>query len=149
MSPPLIDVLFDISAEGIARISINRPEYHNAFRPRTVLELSRCLEHAQDDTNVGVIILCGEGGHAFCSGGDQAVRGEGGYDDGSESVPRLRVLDVQVQMRRCPKPVIAMVAGYAIGGQIRLRGATAAASRKTAAAPTTAAAQPAARPAAL
>ena len=116
MSPPLTDVLFDISAEGIARISINRPEYHNAFRPRTVLELSRCLEHAQDNTNIGVIILCGEGGHAFCSGGDQAVRGEGGYDDGSESVPRLRVLDLQIQMRRCPKPIIAMVAGYAVGG---------------------------------
>lgn len=117
MKPPLEDVTYRHAAdEGIARIAINRPGSHNAFRPRTVLDLSRAIEHAQDDTTIGVIILTGEGDHAFSSGGDQRVRGDGGYDDGSEAVPRLRVLDVQVQMRRCPKPVIAQVAGYAVGG---------------------------------
>ena len=98
MTPPLVDVKYTVAAEGIARISIDRPHLHNAFRPRTVFEMSRCLEHAQDDVSVGVIILTGEGPHAFCSGGDQRVRGNGGYDDGSEDVPRLRVLDLQVQM---------------------------------------------------
>lgn len=115
LDPELEDVTYR-HAEGIARIAINRPELHNAFRPKTVLGLSRAMNHAQDDTSIGVIILTGEGVHAFCSGGDQRVRGEGGYIDGSEETPRLRVLDLQIQMRRCPKPIIAMVAGYAIGG---------------------------------
>jgi len=115
--PDLQDVKYHTSAvDGIAKITINRPELHNAFRPRTVLEMSKALTRAQDDTRIGVIVLIGEGDNAFCSGEDQSVRGEGGYDDGSEDVPRLRVLDLQVQMRRCPKPVIAAVAGYAIGG---------------------------------
>uniref|UniRef100_A0A7S1UL01 1,4-dihydroxy-2-naphthoyl-CoA synthase n=1 Tax=Phaeomonas parva TaxID=124430 RepID=A0A7S1UL01_9STRA len=111
------DVTLKIAyADGVARIAINRPEVKNAFRPITVAELRRAVDIAQDDTRVGVIVLTGEGTDAFCSGGDQALRGEGGYDDGSEEVPRLRVLDLQVQMRRCPKPIIAAVAGYAVGG---------------------------------
>ncbi|CAM9410133.1 unnamed protein product [Choristocarpus tenellus] len=89
---------------------------HNAFRPITVNEMRKAMDLAQDDSGIGAIILAGEGPYAFCSGGDQAVRGEGGYDDGSEDVPRLRVLDLHIQMRRCPKPIIAMVAGYAVGG---------------------------------
>jgi len=116
-SPPFEDVKYHRSrSEGIAKITIDRPELHNAFRPRTVLELGRALAVAQDDTAIGAIILIGEGPNAFCSGGDQSVRGDGGYDDGTEDVPRLRVLDLQVQMRRCPKPILAAVAGYAIGG---------------------------------
>ncbi|KAG5192737.1 putative naphthoate synthase [Tribonema minus] len=111
------DITYKLSPEdGTARIAINRPEVHNAFRPITVNELRKAMDLAQDDPTVGAIILTGEGTYAFCSGGDQAVRGEGGYDDGSEPVPRLRVLDLHVQMRRCPKPIIAAVAGYAIGG---------------------------------
>ena len=102
--------------DRIVKLSINRPQVLNSFRPTTINELRDALAVAQDDTDVSTIILTGVGSRAFCSGGDQSVRGEGGYDDGSETVPRLRVLDLHVQMRRCPKPIIAMVAGYAVGG---------------------------------
>ena len=101
--------------EGIAKISINRPHVHNAFTPKTVQEMSEAMELARQDQEVGVIILTGEGGKAFCSGGDQSVRGHGGYV-GNDHVPRLNVLDFQKQIRSIPKPVIAMVAGWAIGG---------------------------------
>lgn len=101
--------------EGIAKISINRPHKRNAFTPLTVTEMSEAMELARQDERVGVIILTGEGGEAFCSGGDQSVRGHGGYV-GQDKVPRLNVLDLQMQIRRIPKPVVAMVAGYAIGG---------------------------------
>src|SRR5574343_426763 len=101
--------------DGIAKISINRPERHNAFTPLTVKEMSEAMELARQNPDVGVIILTGEGGKAFCSGGDQKVRGHGGYV-GDDGVPRLNVLDLQMQIRRIPKPVIAMVAGWAIGG---------------------------------
>ncbi|MBU7593968.1 1,4-dihydroxy-2-naphthoyl-CoA synthase [Metabacillus halosaccharovorans] len=100
---------------GIAKISINRPHVHNAFTPKTVMELIDAFAYARDDQNVGVIILTGEGGKAFCSGGDQKVRGHGGYV-GDDQIPRLNVLDLQRLIRVIPKPVIAMVAGYAIGG---------------------------------
>lgn len=102
-------------AEGIAKITINRPEVRNAFRPQTVDEMSHALHDARFDPEIGVIILTGEGEKAFCSGGDQKIRGEAGYVDGT-GVPRLNVLDFQRQMRTCPKPIIAMVAGYAVGG---------------------------------
>src|SRR5690348_12094258 len=108
------DILYD-TWDGIARITINRPEVRNAFRPTTVFELGKAFEAARDDPTVGVIILTGAGTAAFCSGGDQRVRGDDGYVD-PRGVGRLNILDVQVQIRRCPKPVIAMVAGYAIGG---------------------------------
>lgn len=101
--------------EGIAKISINRPEKHNAFTPLTVKEMSEAMELCRQDENIGAIILTGEGGKAFCSGGDQSVRGHGGYV-GEDQVPRLNVLDLQMQIRRIPKPVVAMVAGWAIGG---------------------------------
>jgi naphthoate synthase len=101
--------------EGIAKISINRPHKHNAFTPLTVREMSEAMELARQDERVGVVILTGEGGRAFCSGGDQSVRGDGGYI-GEDKVPRLNVLDLQKQIRSIPKPVIAMVAGWAIGG---------------------------------
>jgi naphthoate synthase len=104
-----------VKAEGIARISINRPEVRNAFRPRTVIELIDAFAHAREDPDTGVVILTGEGDLAFCSGGDQRVRGDRGYV-GSDGVPRLNVLDLQKMIRSLPKPVIAMVAGYAIGG---------------------------------
>ena len=100
---------------GIAKISINRPHKHNAFTPLTVQEMSEAMEMARQDTKIGVIILTGEGGNAFCSGGDQSVRGDGGYV-GEDQVPRLNVLDFQKQIRSIPKPVVAMVAGWAIGG---------------------------------
>ena len=103
------------TAEGIAKLTICRPEVRNAFRPTTLFELSRALEIARDDPEVGVVILTGEGSQAFCSGGDQRVRGSDGYVD-DKGVGRLNVLDLQVQIRRTPKPVVAMVAGYAIGG---------------------------------
>jgi naphthoate synthase len=108
------DIVYE-TAEGIAKITINRPEVRNAFRPATLFELSAAFTAARDDPSVGVIILTGAGGEAFCSGGDQKVRGDDGYLD-SGGVGRLNVLDLQVQIRRTPKPVIAMVAGYAIGG---------------------------------
>jgi naphthoate synthase len=103
------------TAEGIAKITINRPEVRNAFRPTTLFELSHAFNVARDDAEIGVIILTGEGDKAFCSGGDQRIRGDDGYKD-LKGVGRLNVLDLQVQIRRTPKPVIAMVAGYAIGG---------------------------------
>jgi len=99
----------------VARLLINRPEVHNAFTPRTVDELRRALAHARESASVGVIILGGAGGRAFCSGGDQRVRTHGGYAD-DDAVPRLNVLDLQREIRACPKPVVAMVAGWAIGG---------------------------------
>lgn len=102
-------------AEGIAKITINRPETRNAFRPLTVQEMIKALDNARDDHSIGVVILTGEGRDAFCSGGDQKVRGDAGYKD-ADGIHRLNVLDFQRQMRSCPKPVIAMVAGYAVGG---------------------------------
>lgn len=102
----------------VAKLCINRPEVHNAFTPQTVQELRHALNHARDDEKVGIIILTGAGGKAFCSGGDQRVRGHGGYVGGEngDTIPRLNVLDLQREIRSCPKPVIAMVAGWAIGG---------------------------------
>ena len=108
------DIAYE-SAEGIAKITIDRPEVRNAFRPKTLFELSDAFEAARDDPAIGVVILTGRGTEAFCSGGDQRVRGDDGYVD-EKGIGRLNVLDLQVQIRRLPKPVIAMVAGYAIGG---------------------------------
>jgi naphthoate synthase len=111
-------VYTDISygtADGVAKITICRPEVRNAFRPTTLFELSRAFEAARDDPGIGVIVLTGQGTEAFCSGGDQRVRGDDGYKD-EHGIGRLNVLDLQVQIRRLPKPVVAMVAGYAIGG---------------------------------
>lgn len=108
------DIKYD-KAEGIAKITINRPQVRNAFRPQTVHEMSHALNEARDDESIGVIILTGEGDKAFCSGGDQKIRGDAGYKD-SDGTNRLNVLDFQRQMRTCPKPIVAMVAGYAIGG---------------------------------
>ena len=102
-------------ANGIAKITINRPEVRNAFRPKTVFEIKEAFSLAREDLNIGVIILTGEGKDAFCSGGDQNTRGDAGYV-GEDGVPRLNILDVQRQIRTIPKPVIAMVAGYAVGG---------------------------------
>src|SRR5690606_39099030 len=101
--------------EGIAKITINRPEVRNAFRPLTVFEMSDAFHHAREDPTIGVVLLTGEGDKAFCSGGDQKVRGDGGYVD-DQGIPRLNILDAQRQIRLLPKPVIAVVAGYAIGG---------------------------------
>src|ERR671914_2552177 len=109
------DIRFE-TAEGIAKITINRPEVRNAFRPETIVEISDALERAREDTSVGVIVLTGEGPAAFCSGGDQRVRGDTGYMEEGAQVGRFHVTDLHVQMRRLPKPVVAMVAGYAIGG---------------------------------
>jgi naphthoate synthase len=109
------DIRYEL-AEGIAKITIARPEVRNAFRPETLIEISDALERAREDTYVGVIILTGEGPLAFCSGGDQRVRGDTGYVAGGAAVGRFHVTDLHVQMRRLPKPVVAMVAGYAIGG---------------------------------
>jgi len=100
---------------GIAKITINRPEVRNAFRPLTIEEMRHALNNARDDENIGVIILTGEGEFAFCSGGDQRIRGNAGYKD-DQGVHRLNVLDLQRDIRTCPKPIIAMVAGYAVGG---------------------------------
>src|ERR687891_2085356 len=108
------DIIYE-TAKGIAKITINRPEVRNAFRPKTLFELSDAFNVARDDPGIGVIIFTGQGPDAFCSGGDQRIRGDGGYVD-PQGVPRLNVLDLQKQIRRLPKPVIAMVAGYAIGG---------------------------------
>src|SRR3954453_13412388 len=101
--------------DGIPRITINRPEVRNAFRPETIFELQEAFAHVRDDPTTGVVLLTGEGPNAFCSGGDQRIRGDGGYIDPS-GVPRLNVLDLQRQIRTLPKPVSAVVAGYAIGG---------------------------------
>lgn len=111
------DILYerDAGGEGMARIVINRPEVRNAFRPETVNELSDAFARAREDMDIGVVLLTGAGDMAFCSGGDQRVRGHGGYV-GEDRVPRLNILDVQNQIRYLPKPVIAVVAGYAIGG---------------------------------
>lgn len=113
------DITYEV-ADGMARITINRPEVRNAFRPQTLFELSRAFEMARDNVTVGAIIFTGAGPDAFCSGGDQRIRGDDGYigDDhvASQGVGRLNVLDLQIQIRRLPKPVIAQVAGYAIGG---------------------------------
>jgi naphthoate synthase len=126
------DIRYEKSAEsagscsGIAKITIDRPEVRNAFRPRTIVEISQALEDAREDTQIGVIVLTGEGPDAFCSGGDQRVRGDSGYLDDEQiksppththsNVGRFHVTDLHVQIRRLPKPVVAMVAGYAIGG---------------------------------
>ncbi len=104
------------TAEGIAKITIDRPDVRNAFRPETLIEVSDALDRAREDTEIGVIVLTGEGPLAFCSGGDQRVRGDTGYVAGGASVGRFHVTDLHVQMRRCPKPIVAMVAGYAVGG---------------------------------
>ncbi len=109
------DIIYAKADEGIAKIVINRPEVRNAFRPETVREMQAAFADARDDPDIGVVILTGQGREAFCSGGDQRVRGKGGYV-GSDGVPRLNVLDLQRQIRTLPKPVVAMVAGYAIGG---------------------------------
>jgi naphthoate synthase len=113
------DIRYEI-AEGIAKITIDRPEVRNAFRPQTVIEISDALERAREDLDVGVIVLTGEGPLAFCSGGDQRIRGDSGYmhedDAAKRGVGRFHVTDLHVQMRRTPKPIVAMVAGYAVGG---------------------------------
>ena len=109
------DIRLERTEDGIAKITINRPEVRNAFRPETVKELLQAFEYCRDESSIGVIILTGQGDDAFCSGGDQKVRGHGGYI-GQDGVARLNVLDLQKQIRSLPKPVIAMVAGYAIGG---------------------------------
>jgi naphthoate synthase len=114
------DIRYELSGDGIAKITIDRPEVRNAFRPQTLFQLSEAFDRARDDPEVGVIVLTGEGPEAFCSGGDQRIRGDDGYigDDevAKQGIGRLNVLDLQVQIRRTPKPVVAMVAGYAIGG---------------------------------
>src|SRR5215217_534005 len=109
------DIRFE-TAEGIAKITIDRPEVRNAFRPETLIEISDALERAREDTDVGVIVLTGEGPLAFCSGGDQNVRGDSGYLPQGAAVGRFHVTDLHIQMRRLPKPIVAMVAGYAVGG---------------------------------
>lgn len=114
---PYQDIRYErVKGEAIAKITINRPEVRNAFRPETVAELIDAFDHARDDMTTGVILLTGEGDLAFCSGGDQRVRGHGGYVGETDRTPRLNILDVQKQIKYLPKPVIAVVAGYAIGG---------------------------------
>ncbi len=114
------DIKYELSGDGVAKITINRPEVRNAFRPQTLFELRNAFELARDDDRVGVIILTGQGDWAFCSGGDQRIRGDDGYigddDVAHKGIGRLNVLDLQIQIRRLPKPVVAMIAGYAIGG---------------------------------
>ena len=114
------DIRYELSGDGIAKITISRPEVRNAFRPQTLFQLSEAFNKAQNDPEVGVIILTGQGDMAFCSGGDQRIRGDDGYigDDemAEKGIGRLNVLDLQIQMRRCPKPIVAMIAGFAIGG---------------------------------
>jgi naphthoate synthase len=122
----LADIRYEKSTDedaGVAKITIARPEVRNAFRPRTIVEISRALEDAREDSSIGVIVLTGEGPDAFCSGGDQRVRGDTGYlsdedaaGQGASAVGRFHVTDLHIQIRRLPKPVVAMVAGYAIGG---------------------------------
>jgi len=118
-----VDIRYEKSTgedAGIAKITIVRPEVRNAFRPLTIVEISKALDDAREDTEIGAIILTGEGPDAFCSGGDQRVRGDSGYlaedDAGKAGVGRFHVTDLHIQMRRLPKPIVAMVAGYAIGG---------------------------------
>ena len=114
------DIRYELSGDGIAKITIDRPEVRNAFRPQTLIEISDALSRAREDLDVGVIVLTGEGREAFCSGGDLRVRGDAGYlaedDAARRGVGRFHVTDLQVEIRRTPKPVVAMVAGYAIGG---------------------------------
>ncbi len=110
------DIRYELSGDGIAKVTIDRPAVRNAFRPQTILEISEALERAREDTSVGVIVLTGEGPLAFCSGGDQRVRGDTGYMPEGAAVGRFHVTDLHVQIRRLPKPVVAMVAGYAVGG---------------------------------
>jgi naphthoate synthase len=110
------DIRYETSGDGIAKITIDRPEVRNAFRPQTIVDISRALEQAREDTEIGAIILTGEGPLAFCSGGDQRVRGDTGYVPEGAKVGRFHVTDLHVQMRRLPKPIVAMVAGYAVGG---------------------------------
>src|SRR5437763_12112 len=112
---PFEDIKYERTDDGIAKITINRPKVRNAFRPLTVSEMKEAFDLVRDDAEIGVVILTGEGPDAFCSGGDQRTRGKGGYVD-SKGLPRLNILDVQKQIRSLPKPVVAMVAGYAIGG---------------------------------
>jgi naphthoate synthase len=113
--PGFEDIRYEKSEDGIAKITIDRPEVRNAFRPQTIREMERAFGDVRDDAGIGVAILTGAGDKAFCSGGDQSVRGDGGYV-GDDGIPRLNVLDLQRQIRTLPKPVVAMVAGYAIGG---------------------------------
>jgi naphthoate synthase len=110
------DILYATTDDGIAKITINRPEVHNAFRPQTIIEISHALNVAREDERVGAIILTGAGERAFCSGGDQRVRGDSGYKTDAAATGRFHVTDLHVQMRRTPKPIVAMVAGWAIGG---------------------------------
>jgi naphthoate synthase len=117
------DIRYETSSDpvpGIAKITIDRPEVRNAFRPQTLFQLREAFDRAQSDPKVGVVVLTGEGPDAFCSGGDQRIRGDDGYlgddDVARQGIGRLNVLDLQIQIRRCPKPVVAMIAGYAIGG---------------------------------
>jgi naphthoate synthase len=111
------DIRYERTDDGIAKITINRPDVRNAFRPLTIHEMQEAFAHARDDASIGVVILTGEGPEAFCSGGDQRIRGDAGYvDEQRGGTPRLNVLDLQRQIRALPKPVIAMVAGYAVGG---------------------------------
>lgn len=110
------DIVYATSPDGIAKITINRPEVHNAFRPQTLVEVDRALMVAREDERVGAIILTGAGDKAFCSGGDQRVRGNSGYQLDENATGRFHVTDLHVAMRRCPKPIVAMVAGWAIGG---------------------------------
>jgi naphthoate synthase len=109
------DIKYEKTSDGIGKITINRPERRNAFRPETVEEMKDAFHLAREDGSIGVVILTGEGKEAFCSGGDQKVRGHAGYI-GADGMPRLNVLDLQKQIRQLPKPVVAMVAGYAVGG---------------------------------
>ncbi|CAN8068433.1 unnamed protein product [Agarophyton chilense] len=113
--PQFQDIRFEKSSDGIAKITISRPAVHNAFRPLTLLEMEHAFRYVRDTPAIRAVILTGEGHRAFCSGGDQSARGHGGYV-GSDGIPRLAVLDLHIMMRRLPKVVIAMVAGYAIGG---------------------------------
>jgi naphthoate synthase len=111
------DIRYELSGDGIAKITIDRPEVRNAFRPQTIIEISDALERAREDSSVGVIVLTGEGPLAFCSGGDQRVRGDRGYEtEPGSGMGRFHVTDLHVQIRRLPKPIVAMVAGFAIGG---------------------------------
>jgi naphthoate synthase len=109
------DIKFERTEDGIAKITINRPDVRNAFRPETVMEMQKAFDYCKNEASIGVVILTGEGNEAFCSGGDQRVRGDEGYV-GGDGIPRLNVLDLQKQIRSLCKPVVAMVAGYAIGG---------------------------------